>query len=58
MPSGTLLGMDSQKIKEFDNITTAFTKGEIGEKKIGDQGTAPKKVFYLEGPSPQNFPVN
>jgi len=49
MPSGNLLGMDAKRIKEFDNITPAFTKGEIGGKKIGDQGTAPKKVLYLEG---------
>ena len=55
MPSGTLLGMDSKKIKEFDNITPAFTKGEIGGKKIGDQGTAPKKVFYLEGAKSTKF---
>lgn len=55
MPSGNLLGMDATKIKEFDNITTAFTKGEIAGKKIGDQGTAPKKVFYLEGQKSTTF---
>ena len=40
----------AKKIKEFDNITPVFTKGELPNgKKIGDQGTAPWKVLYLEG---------
>ncbi|MBH0239332.1 ABC transporter substrate-binding protein [Methylobrevis albus] len=47
MPSGNLMGMDSTKIKLADKITPVFTKGEIAGKQIGDQGTAPKKVFYL-----------
>ena len=55
IPSGNLLGMDAKRIKEFDNITTAFTKGEIAGKKIGDQGTAPKKVFYLKGQNAKEF---
>ena len=39
--------MDAKKIKQFDNITPVFTKGELPNgKKIGDQGTAPKKVMY------------
>ena len=45
VPSGNLIGMNAKRIKEFDNIVTAFTKGEVAGKKIGDQGTAPKKVF-------------
>ena len=49
VPSGNLLGMDTKRIKNADKITPLFTKGEVGGKKIGDQGTAPKKVFYLEG---------
>ena len=32
-----------KRIKEFDNISTTHTLGEIGGKKIGDQGTAPKE---------------
>lgn len=55
VPSGNLLGMDAKRIKEFDNITPAFTKGEIGGKKIGDQGTAPKKVFYLKDQYSKEF---
>ena len=30
--------MNAKRIKEFDNIVTAFTKGEVAGKKIGDQG--------------------
>ena len=55
LPSGNLLGMDAKRIKLFDEITPVFTKGEIGGKKIGDQGTAPKKVFYLTGPNSTEF---
>ena len=48
VPSGNILGMDSKRIKNFDNISTTHTLGEIGGKKIGDQGTAPKKSLLLE----------
>ena len=43
------MGMDAKRIKYADKLAPVFTKGEIAGKKIGDQGTAPKKVFYLEG---------
>ena len=50
VPSGNILAMDAKKIKEFDKITPIFTKGELPNGKvIGDQGTAPKKVMFLEG---------
>src|SRR5713226_334508 len=56
IPSGNLLGMDAKRIKYADKITPIFTKGELpGGKKIGDQGTAPKKVFFLEGASSKTF---
>ncbi len=55
VPSGSLLGMDARKIKEANNITPVFTKGEINGKKIGDQGTAPKKVIFLEGQHSSKF---
>ena len=45
VPSGSLLGMDTKRIKEWSNVVTAFTEGKVGGKTIGDQGTAPKKVF-------------
>src|SRR6201987_211665 len=56
MPSGNLLGMDAKRITNADKIIPIFTKGELPDgKKIGDQGTAPKKVFYLEGPTSKKF---
>ena len=45
VPSGSLLGMDTKRIKEWDNVVTAFTEGKVNGKTIGDQGTAPKKYF-------------
>jgi putative spermidine/putrescine transport system substrate-binding protein len=55
VPSGNLIGMDAARIKYADKITPVFTRGEVAGKKIGDQGTAPKKVFYLEGKSSTKF---
>ena len=56
VPSGNILSMDAKKIKEFDNITPIFTKGELPNgKKIGDQGTAPKKVMFVEGEGSSKF---
>ena len=55
VPSGSLLGMDTSRIKEWDNVVTAFTEGKVGGKVIGDQGTAPKKVLYLKGPDSKEF---
>ena len=56
VPSGSILGMDAKKIKNFDKITPVFTKGELPNgKKIGDQGTAPKKVMFLEGEHSTKF---
>jgi len=55
IPSGNLGGMDAKRIKYADKITPVFTKGEVAGKRIGDQGTAPRKVFYLEGQSSTKF---
>ncbi|MDX7950109.1 extracellular solute-binding protein [Lichenihabitans sp. Uapishka_5] len=56
VPSGNLLAMDTKKIKYFDQITPVLTKGELPNgKKIGDQGTAPKKVMFLEGQHSTKF---
>jgi putative spermidine/putrescine transport system substrate-binding protein len=56
VPSGNILPMDAKKIKEFDNITPVFTKGELPNGKvIGDQGTAPKKVMFVEGEHSKTF---
>jgi putative spermidine/putrescine transport system substrate-binding protein len=55
IPSGNLLGMDARRIKLVNEITPVFTKGEIGGKKIGDQGTAPKKVSFLPAREAKTF---
>ncbi|HET6827621.1 MAG TPA: extracellular solute-binding protein [Ramlibacter sp.] len=55
VPTGNLKGIDTKKIKNADKITTLFTKGEVGGKKVGDQGTAPKKVMYLESEKSKVF---
>jgi putative spermidine/putrescine transport system substrate-binding protein len=56
VPSNNILPLDAKKIKEFGNITPVFTKGELPNgKKIGNQGTAPWKVLYLEGPDSDVF---
>src|SRR5579863_6887018 len=56
VPSGNIFPLDAKKIKEFDNITPVFTKGQLPNgKKIGDQGTAPKKVMFLEGEHSTKF---
>ena len=49
VPTGNLIGIDARRIKNADRITPLFTKGEVGGKPVGDQGTAPKKVMYLPG---------
>jgi len=55
VPTGNLKGIDTKKIKNADKITTLFTTGMVGGKAVGDQGTAPKKVIYLEGEKSKNF---
>ena len=55
IPTGNLLGMDVKRIKNADKITPLFTKGEVAGKKVGDQGTAPKKVMYLPSGTAKDF---
>lgn len=55
IPTGNLLGIDTRRIKNADKITTLFTKGEVAGKKVGDQGTAPKKVMYLPSATAKDF---
>ena len=56
VPSGNLLGMDTKRIKEWDNVTSIFTQGITpGGKKVGLQGTAPSKVMYLTGATSGKF---
>ena len=55
VPTGNLLGIDSKRIKNADKITPLFTKGEVAGRKVGDQGTAPKKVMYLPSATAKTF---
>lgn len=55
IPTGNLLGIDTKRIKNADKITSLFTKGEVAGRRVGDQGTAPKKVMYLEKPDSKTF---
>src|SRR3569833_174236 len=55
IPAGTLAGMDAKRIKLADKLTPVLTKGEVEGKKIGDQGTAPKKVMFLKGARSTEF---
>ena len=55
VPTGNLKGIDVKKIKNADKITPLFTTGTVAGKAVGDQGTAPKKVIYLEGEKSKVF---
>lgn len=55
IPTGNLLAIDAKRIKHADKITPLFTKGEVAGKKVGDQGTAPRKVMFLEGQGSKVF---
>jgi len=48
IPSGNLMGIDANKVKLVDKLATVMTQGKIDGKMVGDQGTAPHKVFFLE----------
>jgi putative spermidine/putrescine transport system substrate-binding protein len=55
VPTGNIKGIDVKRVKNADKITSVFTRGEVAGKKIGDQGTAPKKVIFLEGEKSKVF---
>ena len=55
VPTGNLKGIDTKRIKNADKITPLFLKGEVAGKKVGDQGTAPHKVLYLEAEKSKVF---
>ncbi|MGA1160306.1 MAG: ABC transporter substrate-binding protein, partial [Burkholderiaceae bacterium] len=55
VPTGNLKGIDAKRIKHADKITTLFTQGKVAGKSVGDQGTAPKKVMYLQGETSKVF---
>jgi putative spermidine/putrescine transport system substrate-binding protein len=55
IPTGNLRGIDVKRVKNADKITSLFTTGMVAGKAVGDQGTAPKKVIYLEGEKSKIF---
>jgi putative spermidine/putrescine transport system substrate-binding protein len=55
VPTGNLKGIDARRVKNADKITPLFLHGTVAGKPVGDQGTAPKKVIYLEGEKSMAF---
>ncbi|KKW68948.1 ABC transporter substrate-binding protein [Lampropedia cohaerens] len=55
VPTGNLKGIDVKRVKNADKITSLFTTGTVNGKAVGDQGTAPKKVIFLEGERSKAF---
>src|SRR6202035_5451713 len=56
VPSGNLRGIDTAKIKYYDQIVPIFTKGELpGGKKVARDGIAPIKVAYLKDAKATEF---
>jgi len=57
VPSGNLIGMNANKIKEFDNIVTAFTKGEVAGKKSVTRVRLPRRYFIRTARSQRTSPA-
>ena len=55
VPTGNLKGISTKRVKNADKITSLFTTGTVAGKLVGDQGTAPKKVIFLEGEKSKVF---
>ncbi len=55
VPSGQMQAMDVNRLHNWDKVTTAWTKGEVNGKKIGEQGTAPITVMYVTGKNSKRF---
>ena len=56
VPSGNLRGMDTKKIKLYDEIVPIFTKGALPDgSKTSRVGVAPIKVSYLTGGEATEF---
>ncbi|THU01452.1 extracellular solute-binding protein [Lampropedia puyangensis] len=55
VPTGNLKGIDVKRVKNAGKITSLFTNGTVNGKAVGDQGTAPKKVIFLEGERSKTF---
>ncbi|MFT4192731.1 MAG: PotD/PotF family extracellular solute-binding protein [Comamonas sp.] len=55
VPTGNLKGIDARRVKNAGKITSLFLDGTVDGKAVGDQGTAPKKVIYLQGERSKAF---
>lgn len=57
VPSGNLQPIDVKRIKDFDKIVPIFTSGELapGAKVNTSQGTAPRKVMFVQGKDSKEF---
>jgi putative spermidine/putrescine transport system substrate-binding protein len=56
VPSGNLRGIDTKKIKYYDEIVPIFTKGKLPDgKPVAMQGISPIKVAYLTAEKSKEF---
>ena len=56
VPSGNLRGIDTSKIKYYDQIVPIFTKGKLPDgKPVAMQGISPIKVAYLTATKSKDF---
>jgi len=56
VPSGNLRGIDTSKIKYYDQIVPIFTKGKLPDgKPVAMQGISPIKVAYLTAAKSKDF---
>ena len=46
---GVIQGIETKRIKEFDNFLPIFTKGEFEGKSISRQGISPYEALYMQG---------
>ncbi|MEJ2686713.1 MAG: PotD/PotF family extracellular solute-binding protein [Gammaproteobacteria bacterium] len=55
VPAGVLQGMDTKRIKHYDDIVSIFTDGKFDGKPVSTQGTDPFEVGFLEGRTSRRF---
>jgi putative spermidine/putrescine transport system substrate-binding protein len=56
IPTGNVLGMDTSKIKYYDDIVPIFTEGRMPDgSKVSTEGTAPFEVSYLKEQGGKEF---
>src|SRR5271163_2266191 len=56
VPSGNLRGIDTKRIKYYDQIVPIFTKGKLPDgKPVAVQGISPLKVAYLSAEQSKEF---